>query len=166
MNHPILQLVLLLLAVWMLLVLGQRLLGLWFVVMITLLATIISCNLYLLRHHPKLIARGYKKPGIKLVIDCVCRLTSNQIPVGSADQSELPNEIVQREPRDFEWAIDKLCGRVVAHDVAVECCLRSLGNRVALRSASTDDVSAPLAALLLLGPAGIGIRHLACAFGE
>ena len=86
--------------------------------------------------------------------------------MGSADQSELPNEIVLREPRDFEWAIDKLCGRVVAHDVAVECCLRCLGNRVALRSASTDDVSAPLAALLLCGPAGIGKRHLARSIGE
>ncbi len=166
MNHPFVQLLLLLVAVWMLLVLGQRLVGLWFVVVVTVLAGIISINLYLLRYHPQLIARGYKKPGIKTVIDCVCRLTSNQVPVESSDRAELPVEIMLREPPDFDWAIGKLRGRVIAHDEAIESCLRCLRNRVALRSASTGGLSAPLATLLLVGPTGIGKRHLSRSISE
>ena len=123
-------------------------------------------GLYLLRHHPQLIARGYKKPVIKSVIGCVCRLTSNQVPVASTNLAELPAEIMLRESRDFDWAIGKLRGRVVAHDAAIEGCLRCLRNRVALRSASSDQLSAPLATIFLCGPSGIGKRHLARSISE
>ncbi len=162
MNHPVTQIVLLLFAAWIVLGAIQRLLGSLFLMLLIVLALLLVTSLYMLRHQRQRLAVAYRKPIGKLLIDIVCRITANQPPVEEDYKLQLTTDFLLREPRDFEWAANRIRSEVFGHDSAIKDLCHDLDERVALRSISTrSKANRPLATYMMVGPPGIGKCHLA-----
>jgi len=167
MNHPVVQFVLLWLAVFMGLLLVQRFLGFWAVLLIVLVCGVLALGIYMLRYHRPIMAQAYRQPMVAPVIDLVCHVTSNQPPVEADNGSPLDHNIMLRIPQDFEWAARRLKTRVIGHGQTIDATLSDLRNRISLRDQSpAESRRTPLGIYLLMGSDGIGKEHLARSLAE
>lgn len=160
MNHPVVQTVLQVLSVVMLLMLVQRFLGLWALLLLVLVCGWVAVVLYMLRHHRTMLARVYEQPVLRTLIDFTCRVTGSQVPVEPSERSPLDRNLMLREHRDFEWCSRRLKDKVFGHDEAIEQLVTMLKSRTALRIQSPKSGDA-LATCIVVGPEGIGKRWLA-----
>ncbi|XVJ59146.1 MAG: ATP-dependent Clp protease ATP-binding subunit [Tepidisphaera sp.] len=155
--------------------------GGWFLVLALLVFCVGgACTLYLLRYEPKTAASLHTTPGFRQFIDAVCAVTSQQAPSGGVaaaagsgaprpsdspatqDRTAAADDgITPRSAEDFASIRTSMTRRVIGHDDAIAGLLSHLERSVLLRRrrGHVED-SPPLGVFLLVGPAGIGKRHL------
>jgi ATP-dependent Clp protease ATP-binding subunit ClpA len=122
---------------------------------------LIAAVIYMLRFDRRLLARSYRYPIAKQLIDVVCRMVSQQPPVEKEEPRQGEQTISLREPRDFVWAAAVLKERLFGHDRVIDALVDRLRENVILRQRSPKSVTAPVGVFLLAGSEGIGKRTMA-----
>jgi hypothetical protein len=162
MSHPLVRFLLLLLTAFLVLKLLQGWLGSGVLLLIVVSGGLLAAAVYMLRYQRGVLAVVYRHAAGRILIDGICRLTASQPPVEADDKTPLDPRLMLRETRDFEWAERKLRAHVIGHDTQIRSLLQSLMERTLVRAKSPRASGLPpLGAYLLIGPEGIGKRHLA-----
>jgi ATP-dependent Clp protease ATP-binding subunit ClpA len=163
-QHPLVQLLLLVLAAWMMLALLLKHVGLWAVIVVASAAGLLAVTIYLLRFLRPTAVQLYRRPVAKQWLDLVCRMTGQQVPI---DAPATESALLLREPRDFEWARRKLNEHVKGQEAVVDLLVARLHENVLLRGRIAANLAGPpLGVFLFVGPPGIGKRHLALRLGQ
>ncbi len=163
-RHPLLQLLFTALLAWSLLGLVAKFLGAEALVCLLLVLLAVGVILWMLRFERSRLSHYYRWPALKWAIDLVCRVSGDQAPIeGPHRQRQGASPLRLRSRGEFKSAFDALRRTVRGHDLCIERLLEHLENAVTLREHTTAaGYLPPLAVIMLLGPTGVGKRHLAC----
>jgi hypothetical protein len=171
-QHPLVRLALLVVGAWFVVTLLLKV-SWWLVLLVVVLAGVMAVIQWMLRYDRVRLARLYKQPSCKPVIDLVCRLTREQppmetVPAAAPDRPAQPEEMLSLKQRaDFEQAAQKLMKAVRGHDAIIQRVLSHLEKNIALRARRQGQGGAPpLGIYLLVGGEGIGKRSLAVRLGR
>lgn len=153
------------LSVYFGLMLVQRHLGWIGLVAIVVAAGTGAVIVWMLDHDRPRLARAYGTRVGRPLIGTVARLSGRQVPSAPRDRVAA---LALRSREDFEAAARSIRRLVRGHDPAIDAILSHLSEQVAVRTSpgAAREPHRPLGIILLVGPEGVGKRHLAETIGR
>ena len=132
----------------------------WFLaLLVTVLAISNVAVIWMLRDYRPTLAVLCRRRLVRKYVGWVCYFTGEQLPLETEQRTG--REVLLRSQRDFDIAATRAKPIVRGHDHVIDTVLSRLYENLTLRKSRRGaHAGGPLASFLLVGPEGVGKRHL------
>jgi hypothetical protein len=159
----------------------------WLLFILVAVCGLSAATVWMLRYHRAALARAYPNPAVKWFVDLICRWAKEQPPVDACEAASAPpparppappplpatatgeakakstdgHPLLAWDRADFAVLRENLKSVVFGHDALLDEVTARIEDQMDIRRGPSRGGSPPLGVFLLVGPDGVGKRHLA-----